>query len=211
MELRQAIKPYQAYPIAHQVLLYLLKDYKRPNDKIHELLKKGKLIALKKGLYVWADANQLNPEPFTIANALYEPSYVSAESALAFHGLIPEQVYALVSMTLKPAKNFMNALGDFVYKKIPTPYYAFGVDYRELREEQFALIASPEKALCDKIITTPGVLFRSLKDVKTYLTQDLRMEEEQVKELDSKTIQSWLPETPKKSSLNFLIKTITSL
>ncbi len=211
MELRRAIKPYQAHPISHQVLLNLLKDYKRPNDKIHDLLKKGELISLKKGLYVWPGAEQIYPEPFAIANTLYGPSYVSAESALSFHGLIPEHVYTIISMTLKPAKTLANELGNFAYKKTPTPYYAFGVEYRELRKNQFALIASPEKALCDKIITTPGVLFRSLKDAQTYLLQDLRIEEEQIKELDSRVIQSWLTDAPKKDSLKFLIKTITSL
>lgn len=211
MELRRAIKPYQAHPISHQVLLTLLKDYKRPNDKIHELLKKGELISLKKGLYVWSGEEEIYPEPFAIANSLYGPSYVSAESALSFHGLIPEHVYTITSMSLKPAKTLANKLGEFAYKKIPTPYYAFGVDYRELRENQFTLIASPEKALCDKIITTPGVLFRSLSDVQTYLIHDLRIEEEQIKELNSKVIRSWLTEAPKKNSLKFLIKLITSL
>src|SRR5699024_346602 len=182
-----------------------------PNDKIHEMLKKGELISLKKGLYVWPGAEQIFPEPFAIANTLYGPSYVSAESALSFHGLIPEHVYTITSMTLKPGTTLANELGDFAYKKIPTPYYAFGVEYRELRENQFALIASPEKALCDKIITTPGVLFRSLKDAQTYLLQDLRIEEEQIKELDSRVIQPWLTDAPKKNSLKFLIKIITSL
>lgn len=211
MDLRQAIKPYQEHPISHQVLLSLLKGYKRPNDKISELLKKGDLIALKKGIYLWQGENQNFPEPFAIANALYGPSYVSAESALSFHGLIPEQVFTVLSMTLKPAKSFTNDLGTFEYKKLTAPYYSFGVEYRKLRDSQFALIASPEKALCDKIIMTPRVLFRSLKEAQTYLINDLRIEPGQLRELDSAAIQSWLPEAPKKESLDFLVKTITVL
>ena len=98
--------PYRNHPVTHQVLLNLLKAYKRPNDKIHEMLKKG--------IYIWGDALQV--EPFSIANALYGPSYISAESALAYRALIPEQVFAFVSMTTKPSKKFTNKIGNFEYK-----------------------------------------------------------------------------------------------
>lgn len=80
-----------------------------------------------------------------------------------------------------------------------------------MREGQFASIASPEKALCDKIIMTPGVLFRSIREAQAYLINDLRIEPEDLKEMDSTAIQSWLPEAPKKESLKFLIKTMNAL
>lgn len=47
-------------------------------------------MALKKGISLWLGENPLFSELFVVANALYGPSYVSGESALAFHGLIPE-------------------------------------------------------------------------------------------------------------------------
>jgi hypothetical protein len=201
--------PFRNHPVTHQVLLSLLRAYKRPNDKIHEMLKKGELVALKKGMYMWNDALQI--EPFSIANALYGPSYVSAESALAYRALIPEQVFAFVSMTTKPSKKFTNKIGNFEYKHLPIPYYAFGIKYEKLGEEQFAQVATGEKALFDLIITTSGILFRSTESARAYLLESLRMEEEQLKTFDTATMQKWMIDAPKKKSLSFIIKAIASL
>jgi len=207
--------PFRNHPVTHQVLLSLLKAYKRPNDKIHEMLKKGELVALKKGMYIWNDASQieyaLDIEPFSIANALYGPSYVSAESALAYRALIPEQVFAFVSMTTKPSKKFTNKIGNFEYKHLPIPYYAFGIKYEKLGEDQFAQVATGEKALFDLIITTSGILFRSTESARAYLLESLRMEEEQLKTFDTATMQKWMIDAPKKKSLSFIIKAIASL
>jgi hypothetical protein len=46
----------------------MLKDYKRPNDKITELIKSGELISLKKGRYIPGIKTDLTgPETFLIA------------------------------------------------------------------------------------------------------------------------------------------------
>ena len=52
MELHEAILSYSGQPLTHQLLMSLLKDYKRPNDKIHALLRDGGLAYIKKGLYI---------------------------------------------------------------------------------------------------------------------------------------------------------------
>ncbi|MCH5597991.1 hypothetical protein [Niabella ginsengisoli] len=72
-------------------------------------------------------------------------------------------------------------------------------------------MASPEKAVCDKIIATSGVFLRSTKQAFEFLTGDLRMEESQLGSLDTDTIESWLPEAPKKTSLQTMIKTLRTL
>ncbi|MHA6727321.1 hypothetical protein ACX3PU_04575 [Chryseobacterium sp. A301] len=96
MNVEVLIQKNAAHPIPHQVLLSILHEYKRPNDKIHSLIQEQKLIPLKKGLYVWN--SDVLPENFSIANTLYAPSYVSVESALSFYGLIPERVFSVSSM-----------------------------------------------------------------------------------------------------------------
>ncbi len=199
---------YQNHPFSHQVLLNLLKDYRRPNDKIHEMLKKGELVSLKKGMYIWKNEAV---EPFVIANVLYGPSYISAESALAFHSLIPEQVFTTVSMTTKAAKRFTNDIGVFEYKRLPVPYYAFGIKHEKLGEDQFATIATGEKALFDTIITTAGVLLRSVEAARVYMLENLRMEADQLRSFDTLSMRSWIADAPKKESLSFIIKAITSL
>jgi len=71
------------------------------NNKISELEKSGKIIRLKKGIYVVSPKESgklLSME--LIVNHLYGPSYVSMESALRYYGLIPESVYLMHSASL---------------------------------------------------------------------------------------------------------------
>jgi len=57
MDLLQSIRKYAGQPITHQLLTSLLKDYNRPNDKIHSLIKEGYLLAIKRGIYIYQDRN----------------------------------------------------------------------------------------------------------------------------------------------------------
>lgn len=166
-------------PLTRQIMIDLLKDYNRPNDKINELVKKGELTTVKKGLYVTGPKiNITKPEPFLIANHLWGPSYVSLETALSYWGLIPERVYEISSITTKTSKNYKTPIGRFSYYRAPLPYYSFGIKSVQLTPKQVALIVSPEKAICDKIIITSGILLRSQKQTREYLVNDLRMDEE---------------------------------
>jgi hypothetical protein len=72
-------------------------------------------------------------------------------------------------------------------------------------------VASPEKALFDKIVTTRGIVLRSRKSVISYLLEDLRMDEDGLKELDTETMLEWLSDAPKRDTLLMVIKTISSL
>ncbi|UBB90922.1 hypothetical protein J4771_06155 [Candidatus Kaistella beijingensis] len=209
MNLENQISSYQSQPISHQVLVSLLKDYKRPNDKIHELIKQENLISLKRGLYLWN--SEILPEPFSVANVLYGPSYVSAESALSYHGLIPEQVFSIVSMTLKNSKNFNNSFGNFEYIKLQSPYYAFGIQQIKLRENQFSLMAKAEKAILDKVVTTSATIFRSIESARVFLIENMRMDEDKLKLLNTKEMASWISDAPKRESLEFVIKAIEEL
>lgn len=209
MNVEVSIQNNAAHPIPHQVLLSILHEYKRPNDKIHSLIQEQKLISLKKGLYVWN--SDVLPENFSIANILYAPSYVSVESALSFYGLIPERVFSVSSMTFKTSKQFSNSIADFEYIKIPAPYYSFGIKRILLREGQFALMATPEKALMDKMITTKGVLIRSEIAAQKFLFENLRMDEEQLKIFNTNEMTIWAELAPKKESLLNVIKLIEKL
>lgn len=204
-----SIQEFSSQPLTHQLLVSLLKDYKRPNDKINEWVKSGELIPLKRGCYVW-NSTYL-PEPFAIANVLFAPSYVSAESALSFRGFIPEKVFSVVSMSIRGTKTIENPIGTFEYKKVPSPYYAVGIKREQLRENQFALMATAEKALLDKIITSPGVLLRSIASAKIYLTENVRIDENLLQTLDTKTMKYWIALAPKKESIENLIKAIETL
>lgn len=62
--------------------------------------KSGKMYQLRRGLYAIAPPYQkVKPHPFMVANLIQRASYVSLQSALAFHGLIPDTVHVTMSIT----------------------------------------------------------------------------------------------------------------
>ncbi len=74
------------------------------DDRRYALVKRamqaGALVRVKRGQYVLAHQYRKQPvHPFHLAQAIVTGSYVSMESALSFHGWIPEAVYTVVSVT----------------------------------------------------------------------------------------------------------------
>lgn len=117
----------------------------------------GKLVQLRRGIYLLPpELRAVEPPPFYLANLLVRPSYVSLESALAYHGLIPERVPLVQSITT--ARPGLIAL----------PGGAQGYQYRHVKVAWFfgfketpvaggtALIAEPEKALLDLFYLSHG-------------------------------------------------------
>lgn len=212
MDFRAAIANYSNAPILRHLILELLKEYSRPNDKISELLKTGELIAVKRGLYAVGSIPGLaQPSPYLIANHLRGPSYITAETALSYWGFIPERTYEIRSATTKTTKKYSTKVGRFSYQQLPLPYYAFGIKSVELSENQRALMASPEKALCDQIIFTSNVQLRSVKQTTEFLLDDMRLDDELLRGLDLKIISTWLANSPKSSSIKMLINTLEKL
>lgn len=212
MDFARQIKPFIHAPITRHVLLEILKEYKQPNDKISDLIKQGDLISLRRGLYVPGTKLDLpSPESFLIANHLRGPSYISLESALSYWGLIPERTYEVSSVTTKTPKHYNTPVGRYSYKHLSLPYYAHGVRKVELTKHQTVLIASPEKAICDKIVLTPNINLRSVKQTHLLLVEDLRIDEGELRKLDVKMIMEWLEVTPKKGSIKMLVSTLEQL
>lgn len=131
--------------------------------KISRLLVAGKLIQLRRGLY----ARQRDLDPLALAGPIYGPSYLSFETALAWHGMIPESVPEILSATLRRGAEFSNAFGNFRFLAIPRSAYPIGIARVETGGLPF-LIASPTKALADRIAREPG--FRSMADVGRWLS-----------------------------------------
>ena len=212
IDIHKAISKHAAHQLPHHVLLSLLTDYKRPNDKINELVKEKALTSVKKGLYIAGPLISAGkPEPFLLANYLYGPSYISLETALSFHGLIPERVYEIASMTTKAPNQFSTPIGIFSYTKLPLPYFAFGIQSVHISGKSRALMASPEKALCDKIISTAGVLFRSSAQALSYLRDDLRIDDGKLQTLSVNQIKKWVKDAPKSASIKILAEGLYQL
>ncbi|MFD3408636.1 hypothetical protein SKC37_08200 [Aquirufa sp. HETE-83D] len=204
---------YVDQPISTQVLLNLLRDYNRPYDKIMELVNKGDLVQLRKGLYITTSLISTHrPEPFLIANHLLGPSYISLDSALFYWGFIPERVFEITSVTNKPSKSFiLEKSTKYSFTHLPFAYYPLGIKSLQLTAKQTVLIASPEKCICDKVITTAGVNLRSKKQAITFLVEDLRIEKDQLRKLNLREMVNWLPICPKRPSFKNLIESIAEL
>jgi len=118
---------------------------------IKRAIAKGELIHIKRGLYLLAKKYQRNtPNLFELAQWIYGPSYISFESALSYHGCIPESVYAVTSACSRNAKKFRTPYGVFIYKRIPYPVLYLGVERMKSENGTF-FMASPLKAVLDYV------------------------------------------------------------
>lgn len=212
MDFRSKIKNYSETPISRHLILELLSNYKSPKDKISELIKSNNIVSLRRGLYIVGSNLDLpKPEPFLIANHLRGPSYVSLESALSFWNMIPERAFEISSVTLKTSKQFNTPVGRFSYKSLEAPYYSYGIQRINISPKQSILIASREKALCDKIVLTPNINLRSIIQTREFLLDDLRIDIDELSILNTELIELWSNNAPKISSLKMLVKTLKEL
>ena len=158
--------------ISFDALAQQFAEYTDVKGKIRREVQGGRLVQVAKGLYetdVRADGKYL-------AGAIYGPSYLSFDYALSVHALIPEAVYnAYTSATVQKGKTkrYENAFGTFLYRDVPAAVYPLGVEIKEERGYSYQ-IASPEKALCDKLYSLSPVY--SVKALKELLFDDLRID-----------------------------------
>ncbi|MBU1238065.1 hypothetical protein KKF84_02950 [Myxococcota bacterium] len=133
-------------------------------------VRSGKFLRVKRGVYLFSPGEGVGHRSlFSLANVLYHPSYVSFESALSYHGLIPEAVYVTTSACYqRKQKEFTTQIGTFDYHYIPCDPFFDGV-FRD--PQRHALIAHPLRALFD-LCYTRRKCYESLQE----LEQDLRIE-----------------------------------
>lgn len=162
----------------HEMLsAFLEPSISQVNIKIANLVNNGDLIRLKRGIYYLGKKYQSSPIDYiSISNMLYTPSYVSFDYALSYYGMIPERVSEMTAATLNHPKLFETPMGRFSYKHIPKEAYALGVDWLFDEINGGKLIATPEKALCDKIRYDRGIGSMTQEQMRDYLLYDLRLE-----------------------------------
>ncbi|MCX6719484.1 MAG: type IV toxin-antitoxin system AbiEi family antitoxin domain-containing protein [Candidatus Taylorbacteria bacterium] len=110
--------------------------------------KAGYIEQIKRGLYSFKDSKE-GLDHNVISFLLYEPSYISLESALREYNFIPEMVPNITSITTKTTRTFTNGDVTYFYKHIK-PEFFFGY-VPVVKENLKYLIAEPEKALLDYI------------------------------------------------------------
>ncbi|HML79520.1 type IV toxin-antitoxin system AbiEi family antitoxin domain-containing protein [Geobacter sulfurreducens] len=175
--------PYEEFD--YQTLLDAVRGYARPRMKISAMLAKGDIIRVKKGLYILGEP--LRRRPFCrelLANLIYGPSYISLEYALHYHGLTPERVEAVTSVTCGRSRTFATPVGTFSYRMIPLEAFRTGMDRVELDDGRSFLVAIPEKALADRIVADRGAGISTQKELHEYLLSSLRIDPGGLRELD---------------------------
>lgn len=175
--------PYEEFD--YQTLLDVVHGYARPRMKISAMLTKGDIIRVKKGLYILGEP--LRRRPFCrelLANLVYGPSYISLEYALHYHGLTPERVEAVTSVTCGRSRTFATPVGTFSYRMIPLEAFRTGMDRVELDDGRSFLVAIPEKALADRIVADRGTGISTQKELHEYLLSSLRIDPAGLRELD---------------------------
>ena len=140
-------------------------------------LRSKDIIKLKRGIYVFGESLRRAPvSKFSVANKMATPSYVSFESALSFHGLIPEAVYATTSASpQRKEKLFQTHLGDFSFEYIPCQPFFMGVENQ--KKQSVFLIATPIKALFD-FVYRKRKSYRKLQELEV----DLRIDQDELKQ-----------------------------
>ena len=160
-----------------------------PQKKVQALERSGELIRLKRNLYIVnRELAGKNTDARLCANHLYGPSYVSLQWALRYYGMIPEQVFTMTSVTTKRSRSFETPIGNFTYMQVHPPYFPIGVESVEEGNVRF-LMAGREKALCDTILHDNFVPHQSLKALRTYLEEDMRLDMDVLPELDASVVE----------------------
>lgn len=171
----------------YQMLMHHLREYKKSRDKITHLLKKGFILRIKKGLYIFGPDYQRKPvSQEVLANLIYSPSYISLEYALSKYGLIPERAYTLTSISLNRSKIFETPQGLFIYKKRSLSVYPIGIKQVEIPQEGTYLLAEPEKALVDFISQERDI--KNVLEMEKYLYENMRMEQSNLKKLKKRLL-----------------------
>lgn len=166
-------------PFDYQLAMDRLRDYRAPRDRLGHLCASGEVVRVRKGLYVpgWRRGQEPPVDPLVLSGLVYGPSYVSLETALSRHGLIPERVEEITCITSKRAKLFDTPTGRFRYEPVNERVFGLGIRLEQARGGSF-FIAEPEKALCDRLAMISGLT--AARDMREVLENDLRIEPDEV-------------------------------
>lgn len=153
--------------------------------QVKRALAKGELQRIKRGLYsLGKGLTQQTAHPFELAQKIYGPSYISLESALSFHNLIPEAVYTVTSVTPRRATTFNTPLGLYSYMHLPGENFFIEVERVEESNTRF-FMATPWKAITDYVFCYKKNWFGL-----DPLVNGLRIEPEFLPALDGQTLKN---------------------
>lgn len=141
-----------------EFVLFSISDIRKHESdfdirRLNEWAGKGYLKKIRRGFYAFSDIEMTEQTLFLIANAIYEPSYISLEMAFSLYSLIPEGVYGITSVTSRKTCVFATGVGNFIYRHVD-PRLLFGYTFYGYGKHRYAL-AEMEKAVLDYIYLNP--------------------------------------------------------
>ena len=165
------------------------KNYVDVKNKIRREVQSGRLVQITRGLY----ETDAKTDGKYLAGIICGPSYLSFDYALYIYSLIPEivyETYTSASFQKRKTKKYNNHFGVFTYRDIPADAYPLGVLLYEENGYSYQ-IATPEKALGDKLYSLPPV--KNLTELRTLLFDDLRIDEDKLMKLNKEVIEKIAP------------------
>jgi predicted transcriptional regulator of viral defense system len=163
-------------------------------NNLSRWIKKGLLVRLRQGYFTFPEYKGKPDYAWYFANRIYRPSYISLHSALAFHGIIPESVIQITSVTSLKTAYFVNLFGEFTYKTIRKELM-YGYVLKTMSDGRTLQIADPEKALSDLLYLYPEYSTKQdmldLRLDEEYLQNDLKRNllNEYISKFKSKTLE----------------------
>lgn len=147
--------------------------------------KKGLLIRLRQGYYTFPEYKSKPDFALFFANRIYRPSYISLHTALAFHGMIPEAIVQITSVTSLKTASFQNEFAEYDYKSVRKELM-FGYDIKSIADGKSLQLARPEKALLDLLYLYP--FYNTEQEM-----EDLRLDEDfLLDELDLRQLEDYV-------------------
>ena len=121
------------------------------HSAVKRALKASTLTRLRRGVYLIVAKTKIQlADERVLALYIYEPSFISLETALSCHGWIPEAVPVCTSVTPNRAQQFSTPLGTFTYKHVPEKAFYLGVE-RTVLPAGICFIAQPWRAVADYV------------------------------------------------------------
>ena len=134
------------FQINHLKLLTSLSDSSL-RVSLSRLTKNNTLKRICRGFY----ANPLNPPTLEeISAQIYQPSYISLESALSSYGILSQIPRVLTCVTTRLPHVFKTGFGTIEYRQVKGPYFTGFV------KKNAHCVAQKEKAVADYLYLSPA-------------------------------------------------------
>ncbi|MBI5555814.1 MAG: hypothetical protein HY920_08205 [Elusimicrobia bacterium] len=151
LEFRQALQNFTIFSLSdiHSV------DSEFHRRRLNNWQEKGYIRKVIRGYYIFTDVELDEFALFTLANKIYDPSYVSFESALSYYHLIPESVYGITSASTLVTRAFKTPIANFKYHSLKPGLF---LGYELINHNgKYGKIAWREKAILDYFYINPDI------------------------------------------------------